>query len=62
MRASAVKTHEIVIMPIPTLRHEITDPFGNPLIEIAIESAHNALEIVARNKRSRQRRRPRSNP
>ena len=42
------ETHEIVIMPTPTLRHEITDPFGNPLIEIAIESAHNALEIVAR--------------
>src|SRR4029434_9723332 len=42
------ETHEIVIMPTPTLRHEITDPFGNPLIEIAIESAHDTLEIVAR--------------
>ena len=42
------QTHEIVITPTPTLRHEITDAFGNPLIEIAIESAHSTLEIVAR--------------
>jgi transglutaminase-like putative cysteine protease len=40
--------HEIVIMPVPTLRREINDAFGNPITEIAIESAHNALEIVAR--------------
>jgi transglutaminase-like putative cysteine protease len=42
------QTHEIVITPTPTLRHEITDAFGNPLTEIAIESAHDTLEIVAR--------------
>jgi transglutaminase-like putative cysteine protease len=42
------QTHEIVITPMPTLRHEITDAFGNPLTEIAIESAHSTLEIVAR--------------
>ena len=40
--------HEIAILPAPTLRREITDAFGNPMTEIAIESAHNALEIVAR--------------
>jgi len=42
------QTHEIVITPAPTLQHAITDAFGNPLIEIAIESAHDTLEIVAR--------------
>lgn len=42
------RTHEIVILPEPTLRSEIIDAFGNPLTEIAIESAHRKLEIVAR--------------
>jgi transglutaminase-like putative cysteine protease len=42
------QSHEIVITPGPTLRREITDAFGNPLTEIAIESAHNTLAIVAR--------------
>lgn len=39
--------HEIVITPAPTLRREIADAFGNPMTEIAIESAHNALEILS---------------
>ena len=47
-RASAAKRMKSSSRRTPTLRHEITDPFGNPLIEIAIESAHNTLEIVAR--------------
>ncbi len=42
------EAHEIVIAPTPALRHEISDAFGNPLVEIAIESAHTTLEIVAR--------------
>ena len=42
------RAHEIVITPAPTLRREIKDAFGNPMTEIAIESAHSALEIVAR--------------
>lgn len=42
------KKHEITIAPTPQLRQEITDPFGNPMTEIAIESAHNALDITAR--------------
>lgn len=40
--------HEVVIAPAPTLRREAIDAFGNPVIEVAIESAHSALEIVAR--------------
>jgi transglutaminase-like putative cysteine protease len=42
------QSHEIAITPVPTLRREISDPFGNPMTEIAIESAHSALEIAAR--------------
>ena len=42
------RTHEVTIVPAPTDRRERTDAFGNPVTEIAIESAHSALEIVAR--------------
>lgn len=41
------QAHEIVVAPTPTLRREIIDYFGNPLTEIAIESAHSTLDIVA---------------
>jgi transglutaminase-like putative cysteine protease len=40
--------HEVTITPAPTYRRERTDAFGNPVTEIAIESAHSTLEIVAR--------------
>jgi transglutaminase-like putative cysteine protease len=40
--------HEITITPAPTYRRERTDAFGNPVTEIAIESAHSTLEIAAR--------------
>src|SRR5262249_15327991 len=40
--------HEVTITPVPAFRHERTDAFGNPVTEIAIESAHSTLEIVAR--------------
>jgi len=40
--------HEVTITPAPAFRHERTDAFGNPVTEIAIESAHSTLEIVAR--------------
>lgn len=39
--------HAIAITPTPTLRREFTDAFGNPVTEVAIESAHTALNIVA---------------
>ncbi|HZD40920.1 MAG TPA: transglutaminase N-terminal domain-containing protein, partial [Terriglobales bacterium] len=42
------RTHEVTIVPAPTYRREQTDAFGNPVTEIAIESAHSTLEIVAR--------------
>ena len=40
--------HEVTITPAPNYRRERTDAFGNPVTEIAIESAHRTLEIVAR--------------
>jgi transglutaminase-like putative cysteine protease len=42
------RTHEVTITPAPTYRRERTDAFGNPVTEIAIESAHSRLEIVGR--------------
>ena len=39
--------HAVAITPTPTLRREFIDAFGNPVTEIAIESAHTALDIVA---------------
>jgi transglutaminase-like putative cysteine protease len=43
-----IHTHEITVGPKPTQRREIVDAFGNPVTEIAIESAHRALDIDAR--------------
>jgi transglutaminase-like putative cysteine protease len=43
-----IYAHEIAIAPEPTQRREIIDAFGNPLTEIAIESAHRGLTIIAR--------------
>jgi transglutaminase-like putative cysteine protease len=42
------QAQQLVIEPAPTLQREFIDPFGNPVTEIAIESAHTNLEIVAR--------------
>jgi transglutaminase-like putative cysteine protease len=42
------QAHQLAIEPAPTLQREFIDPFGNPVTEIAIESAHTYLEIVAR--------------
>ncbi|HET7006109.1 MAG TPA: transglutaminase family protein [Candidatus Binatia bacterium] len=39
--------HVIAITPTPTLRREFIDAFGNPVTEVAIESAHTALNIAA---------------
>jgi len=39
--------HAIAITPTPTLRREFIDAFGNPVTEVAIESAHKALNIAA---------------
>jgi transglutaminase-like putative cysteine protease len=43
-----VQEHKVVIKPAPTQQRKMTDPFGNPLTEIAIEAAHTALDIIAR--------------
>ena len=40
--------HEVAVTPEPTYRWERTDAFGNPVTEIAIESAHSTLEIIGR--------------
>jgi transglutaminase-like putative cysteine protease len=42
------QAHELALTPAPAYRCERTDAFGNPVTELAIESAHSALEIVAR--------------
>ncbi len=42
------RAHEVAILPVPTYRRERSDAFGNPVSEIAIESAHRTLEILAR--------------
>jgi transglutaminase-like putative cysteine protease len=39
--------HAVAITPTPTLRREFIDAFGNPVTEVAIESAHTALNIAA---------------
>ena len=44
----ALQEHEVVIKPAPTQQRKMTDAFGNPVIEIAIEAAHTALDIIAR--------------
>jgi len=43
-----ILAHEVVIKPEPTQQRKIVDAFGNPVTEIAIEAAHDALDIVAR--------------
>ncbi len=43
-----VHSHEVRVTPEPTLRHEGCDPFGNPVTVLALETAHDALEVVAR--------------
>jgi transglutaminase-like putative cysteine protease len=43
-----VQSHEVAVTPKPTVRREIIDAFGNPMTEIAIESSHRALDIIAR--------------
>jgi len=46
----SVEQHEVVIKPAPTQQRDFVDPFGNPVTDIAIETAHTALDIVARTK------------
>jgi len=43
-----IHAHAITVAPAPTLRQEIVDAFGNPVTEIALESAHRELDIDAR--------------
>ncbi len=39
--------YQVTISPAPTRRRDGIDPFGNPVTEIAIETAHSELDIVA---------------
>jgi transglutaminase-like putative cysteine protease len=43
-----IEEHEVVIKPAPTQHRKMTDAFGNPLTELAIEAAHTTLDIIAR--------------
>jgi transglutaminase-like putative cysteine protease len=43
-----VHSHEVRITPEPTLWHETRDTFGNPVIVLTLETAHDTLEVVAR--------------
>jgi transglutaminase-like putative cysteine protease len=43
-----IQEHEVVIKPAPTQQRKMTDAFGNPVTEIAIEAAHTTLDIIAR--------------
>ena len=43
-----IEEHEIVIEPAPAQQRKGSDAFGNPIIEIAIEAAHSALDITAK--------------
>ena len=42
-----IQAHKVVINPAPTQQHKLIDAFGNPVTEIAIETAHSSLDIVA---------------
>jgi transglutaminase-like putative cysteine protease len=44
----SIQAHEVVIKPAPTQQRNMTDAFGNPVTEIAIEAAHTTLDIIAR--------------
>jgi transglutaminase-like putative cysteine protease len=43
-----IQSHEVAINPAPTQQRKLIDAFGNPVTEIAIESAHQTLDIIAR--------------
>jgi len=43
-----IREHQVVIKPAPTQRRNLIDAFGNPVTEIAIETAHTTLDIIAR--------------
>jgi transglutaminase-like putative cysteine protease len=43
-----IQVHEIAIEPVPTQQRSLLDAFGNPMGEIAIETAHTSLDIIAR--------------
>jgi transglutaminase-like putative cysteine protease len=43
-----IREHEVVIKPSPSQQRDMTDAFGNPVTEIAIEAAHTTLDIIAR--------------
>lgn len=42
-----VESHQLHVMPTPTLRRDWQDSFGNPVVSLAIESAHDTLRVSA---------------
>ena len=47
LECQQVHSHEVRVTPEPTLRHETRDAFGNPVTVFALETAHEALDVVA---------------
>lgn len=43
----AVEAHAVAIDPAPTRQSELHDAFGNPVTDLAIETAHSTLNIAA---------------
>jgi transglutaminase-like putative cysteine protease len=43
-----VHSHEVRVTPEPTRRHETKDTFGNAVTVLALETAHETFEVVAR--------------
>lgn len=43
----SVETHQLHVMPTPTVRRDWQDSFDNPVVSLAIESAHDTLRVSA---------------
>ena len=52
LKHQPVEQHEVIIKPAPTQQHKFVDAFGNPVTDIAIETSHTALNIIAQTKLS----------
>ena len=42
-----IRSHQIIVDPSVSYRLEASDAFGNPLVELTIESAHTRLDVTA---------------
>lgn len=47
LATQSVHAHEVSIEPKPNFRRDTSDAFGNPLTEMALETPHRSLDIVA---------------